>query len=128
MKTKMLSFVLATFILLVCFVSNGCSCGRYERPRGSIWQSSNPEMWFAFNVDGTTEGELIHNGEVIKLYVDNRPAWNGIGGLNFCNYFTDELLLGTYGSYTSSIKIVADVRTNNLLDFSEEQIVFIRVN
>ena len=116
----------------MCLVFSGCSCGRYERPLGSIWQSSNPEMWFAFNVDGTTEGELIYNSEVIRIIVVNRPAWNGIGLMGFWREgvasHTDGCLIECVGIFTSDTKIILQVRISHLPDFNEEQIVFIRVN
>jgi len=130
MQTKLFKSVFVISLLVICIVSSNCSCIRYGIPSGSTWQSSNPDMWFTGNADGTKRGELRYNDEVIEIEVDSRDGWVGLSIVEFwvqgVDNFNEGCLIRTSVSSSSKTKLVLNVRYCTLQGFDEEQIVFIR--
>ena len=129
MQTKIYNIVLASFLLVGCMLSFGCACNISDLPRNSTWYSSDPDIWFIVNEDGTTKGELKYNDEVTDIEVNRVQGWLGISVIyimQYDDYSGEGDLIGTSIRTSSNTKLVLDVKSSTIQGFDVKQIIFIR--
>lgn len=129
-----------TLITLFSLTINGCFYGpnsyqdaAFHDP-GSIWKSSDPDIWFTVNEDGENLGEFNYNGKKLKIGIGSNG--NVVAILLIEADSESELqeiidgkggtLISTSIQSCSKTKLVLKVFRSNLPDLSVKQIVFTR--
>ena len=139
-SAKLVGIIL--FCLLLCFSlcllftryymsPNQYADAAFQMP-GSTWKSTNPDMWFTVNEDGTNEGELNYSGKTIKICNGYRGGILNIlvtdagGEPELAKIMQEQggTLIATIIHSCSKTKLVLDVYSSNLPDITVKQIIF----
>lgn len=122
---KMLFF---TLIILFSLVLNGCLVPSYNaafHTKGSTWKSSNPDIWFTVNEDGTNSGELNFNGKMQKIQIGSIGGYEDIFAVEAGGNEEIERIMHDHGRLMrtsiqscSKMKLVLKVTNNYLPDLN----------
>ena len=94
---------------------------------GSRWASSDPDIVYWVNPDGSMKGEMKYNGKTIKLRVgsmENFVSFTADNGTNVS--YESDLSIHTGIRKSSDTKIVLYIIGTNIPGYKYKQITFIR--